>query len=378
MTQTGRLVAVISGDQALAAAAAHVVAAAGAKPWCCASPAQAGTVPEPPVLVVCGGDVPAMDRTDIAATFHVPVEVAALGEFGSGGDPVFLLPRLEAGLLRRVEQSVAPRLPGHRVALIGAQGGLGTSTLAAALARRSADTGVKTRLAAMNPAGAPLEVLLALADLRQAGRLGGTSWATVFDDNPDWAALPQWNGVSVLAGLANHPWRHPTHRFRAVLDSWEAIAPGGTTVLDGSLAAPGGAWRLASWCDRSVVLARDDPPGLAAAAALIQTLAPLEIDITVVLQRVKGGAGPNGLGLPAAQVITTRPDPVAPADAAHGVQPGDRPRSVAGRLALQVAQVVLPAAGAGHRRNGVSSRRFGRASREHLPQFDLEFPASTW
>ncbi|MCL1898125.1 MAG: hypothetical protein FWG16_04815, partial [Micrococcales bacterium] len=130
----------------------------------------------------------------------------------------------------------------------------------------------------------------------------------------------------------------PAHRLREVIDQWESHSGQGVTVID---SAPGGspsAWRVASWCDQVVVVARDCPAGIAAATSVVSQVLTVKDDVTLVLRLVKGG---TGLAVAkrltgANAVIALREEPSLAADSTHGLAPGDRQRGALSRCATRL------------------------------------------
>jgi len=322
-------VVIVSSDQALAAAAAAAVTEGGGQPYLAndlsAEQAGLGFGEAAPALVVVGADAPEGIAQRIAQLGSTQLVSAALGEGpASEFGQCLVLPRDTASLVRLVESLAAPRPASKRIMVMGAHGGVGASSLAAVLARQARSGGRTVRLVDFDGSGARLAQILGLAS-------GGT-WAEALGKwGVAWASLPSWHGVSVLAGLGSIGRSESAHRLRQVLDQWEQETGDGLTVIDSAVAGPGGPWRVATWCDHVVIVARDDSPGLAAAQAVVSEVAQVGLKPCLALRPVKGGAGPAGAKRAVGasrieQVLVLGNERNLAADATHGLTPGDRPR----------------------------------------------------
>lgn len=167
----------------------------------------------PGVVVVADGELPADD-------WAAAVEV--------GAERVAVLPDDESWLLARCTAAVrAPVERGRSVAVGGACGGAGASTLAAAVALAAAP-GVA--LVDADPWGAGLDLLLG------AERADGLRWPDLSGlrgrvaGDALLAALPEVAGVSVVAASRDAPDHVPVEALVAVVDA--ARAAGCTVVVD--------------------------------------------------------------------------------------------------------------------------------------------------
>ncbi|MBC7292320.1 MAG: pilus assembly protein FlpE, partial [Actinotalea sp.] len=86
------------------------------------------------------------------------------------------------------------------VAVVGAAGGVGASTLAALLARRRAIAGDRVLLVDLDPGGGGLDVLLGLEQVDGARWSDLRHVASGVEARPLLDALPHWRGVSVVSG----------------------------------------------------------------------------------------------------------------------------------------------------------------------------------
>jgi MinD-like ATPase involved in chromosome partitioning or flagellar assembly len=162
---------------------------------------------------------------------------------------------------------------GQVVAVVGAAGGVGASTLACLLAERRAAAGERVVLVDLDPAGGGLDVLLGVeqapgarwSDLRHIG--SGVEGAELV------AALPHWRGVAVVSGDAPRTQHADVAAgpdpavAGAVVD---AVADaGGLVVLDASVRGAGvlPAWAAVARADASVLVTAQDVIGVAAALA---------------------------------------------------------------------------------------------------------------
>ncbi|MGZ4593310.1 MAG: septum site-determining protein Ssd [Kineosporiaceae bacterium] len=147
---------------------------------------------------------------DDAGVWDVAVEL--------GADTVVFLPDAQAWLVDRLgEAGDGPTRGGLTVAVLGGRGGAGASTLAAALARVAAGTGVSTMLVDADPIGGGIDMVLGREDasgLRwpdlasAAGRVSAESLR---------AALPRAGELSVLSCGRGESLQLSVDAVRAVL-----------------------------------------------------------------------------------------------------------------------------------------------------------------
>lgn len=154
---------------------------------------------------------------------------------------------------------------GGVVAVIGASGGVGASTLAALLAARSA---APTTLVDLAPASGGLDVTLGIETAP------GPRWpdlAAAGAGAADLARLPRWRGVRVLS--VDRSGVGPD--AATVTDAWEPLlAEGGRVVVDlPGAALPGAAGALPAGTE-VVLLVGQDVRGVAGAIAARAVLGP--------------------------------------------------------------------------------------------------------
>ncbi|MFT4215567.1 MAG: P-loop NTPase [Micropruina sp.] len=208
--------------------------------------------------------------------------------------------------------------PGEVVAVLGGSGGVGASTLAAALAWRAADRGRPVALVDADRFGGGIDLLLG------AERVPGWRWprfATadgVLGDLREF--LPVVDGVTVLS-MARGPdpdlGREPT---AAVLGSLQRVFD--LIVVDpgrSGLPACREALRQAA---RTLLVVGGSVRGVAAAAQLVRVLAPQSADVVVrglPRVRVPDDVVEDSLGLPVRARL--RHDPTLPVAAERGERP---------------------------------------------------------
>jgi hypothetical protein len=280
-------VVLLTRDQALATAATQAIWEAGAGVQRLDSPDQLDALAPVPQLIICGQDIPVAVGAAVRQTWPACRLVwAALGEAAWGSvDPCLVLPQATKRLVWLVEKTMAAPPTVQRIALIGTHGGAGTSCLAVALALRLTRGGHRCRLAALNPAGAPVGPLLGLA--------GDSGWEhaaqAVAEGRPLTASTAE--GIELLSpagpGDSCAGWQ-----IKSVLESWERQSVGAFTVLDAGLSSPGGAWRIASWAHLRILVCRADPAGLAALAAASHQFDALGLAHLVAVRQVPGGPRP--------------------------------------------------------------------------------------
>lgn len=265
---------------------------------------------------------------------------APLAEVEPGGD-VVELPTDAEPLLRYLASLVSvPRA--RTVGVLGARGGAGASTLAAALARAAVSAGVCSALVDLDAAGGGLDRLLGIehepgprwADLR-AERAGFPAEALCH-------ALPRWHAVRVLSGDLRGGARPVDPgvpgALRALRSEHDLV------VLDlpraGWWRADDGAWAgllEPSGFDVLLLVATCDVRSAAAAAVVADALPGVDVRLAV------RGPAPGGLhpeevaeaaGLPLA--ATMRPERGGAAAAERGEAPGDHRRGVVARTAVQL------------------------------------------
>lgn len=287
------------------------------------------------------GDVPVLDVRRGGAR-RPPVPAVVPHE-----DLVLELPADAQPLLRYLGSLVdVPRA--RTVAVVGARGGVGASTLAAAVARAAARAGVCTALVELDAASGGLDLALGIP------YEPGPRWADLRDEQAGFpaealsAALPRWHAVGVLSGDVR---AGPRPVDPGVADAVSALAGAhDLVVLDlprtGWLrlvpgregqAGPAADGPPAIGCDAVAVVAACDGRSAMAAAAVRETFAGVDAGLVV---RVPGSYGLMAEELAAAASMplwaTMRPERGLAAAAERGEAPGDHRRGAVARTAARL------------------------------------------
>jgi secretion/DNA translocation related CpaE-like protein len=347
-TQEGTLrVALRSDDPYLCEQVRRVAAAAGAVVVEGSDPGAGlvvvddeyaeGTAPRPPdgvpVVRVCG------------------TRMRRRRERESTGEDVLELPA-DAELLLRALGAAACVPRARLVAVLGARGGVGASTLAAALARAAVRAGACTALVDLDASGGGLDVLLG------AEHEPGLRWADLRAERAGFPpqalslALPSWCGVRVLSGDV----RGASAVAELVVDDAVRALAGAHDLL--VLDVPRAVWwaraegsgggtgerTTAAWLGEAttIVVAGCDVRS-AVAAATLRGARP-DGDLRLVL-RVPGPGGlhpeevAQAAGLPLAATVRTERGGRAAAE--HGQAPGDNRRGSIARTAVRLVADLL-------------------------------------
>ena len=265
---------------------------------------------------------------------------------------------------------------GAVLAVVGARGGSGASTLAALVARRLAGHG-RVALVDLHLSGGGVEVLLGIEDA------GGARWADLGQVRGEVApgdlegVLPRWGGVEVLG-----PDRRGGHLVDAacVQALGTALRAGGrSVVLDlppAALVDEGMAQGLAAWATApgagptgTVLVTTQDVLGVAGALALRSWLPTTEASL-VLRRRARARVAPaeaaHVLDLPLRGLLPTEAGLAGAVE--RGLGPTVGRTSRVGRLAAEIARTVEapwrtaePPARLGSPRRG-RGRRAGRWS----------------
>ncbi|MFE5338267.1 septum site-determining protein Ssd [Isoptericola sp. NPDC056573] len=244
----------------------------------------------------------------------------------------------------------APWAPGRgrrTVAVVGACGGAGVSTLAAALAQGLRRAGEGAVLVDLDLPGPGVDVLLGIEDEP------GARWPELAAARGDVdgvglvAALPRWRAVPVLSGARLSPARPDD---AVVVDVCTGVLRGGETVvldLPRPAAWTAAARMLVATADAVLLVAPCTAPGVAGALATWSELVELGVrDPWLVARRpapgrVDAAALGDAVGLPVA--ATVRADPRLAAAVDRGDGPPVGRRTPLGRAA---ASLVTALAGA--------------------------------
>lgn len=225
---------------------------------------------------------------------------------------------------------------------MGARGGVGSSTLAAALAREAARAGLSAALVDLEVTGGGLDLLVGLE------HEPGPRWADLEPERAGFPAealsraLPTWCGVRVLSGDL----RGGATAATVVDDAVRALRSAHDVVV---LDSPRSRWPTDAGlglgdvpADVHVLVGSGDVRSAAAMAAL-RALRP-EADLRLAVR--SGGAGglhPEELaeaaGAPVVVVVRTERGAAAAAEA--GAAPGDSRRGAVARAAARLAVAVL-------------------------------------
>lgn len=260
----------------------------------------------------------------------------------------------DAEPLLRYLSGLAVRPRARVVGVVGVRGGVGASTIAAALARSAVTAGVCTALVELHSVSGGLDILLG------AEHEPGPRWPDLRAERGGFPAealalaLPRWEAVRVLSGDRRGG---PEPSDPGVPDALRALASShDVVVLDlpragwWGVVGPGpGAGQSpqapAVACDVVVLVAACDVRSAAAAGVLAHRLDGA--DARLVVRRGPGdGLHPDEVaeagGLPVAAVLPTVRGAAAAAD--RGEAPGDRRRGPLARTAgrLVAALGLLP------------------------------------
>ena len=223
------------------------------------------------------------------------------------------------------------------VAVTGGSGGVGASTLAAALALAGAREGLRTFLLDTDHAGGGIDVLLG------AEHLTGWRWSR-FDAARGHlgdlgGSLPHCDGVDVLAvdRLGGSGTRLRAEQVVAVIEA--ASRTHDLVVVDLPRDHGPAQEEVLRRARGAVLVVRADVRGVAAADVAVRSLVPQCRELTVVVRTGRGHAldpelVADALGLPLAGILDE--DPAVPAAAERGDPPGQPARSSLARLCGQL------------------------------------------
>ena len=210
---------------------------------------------------------------------------------GIGAEHVVFLPDAEAWLVERLAQAReggADRA--HVVGVVGARGGAGSTTLAAALAVTAVGRGSRTLLVDLDPLGGGIDLALGAEgerglrwpDLARArGRLNGTSMCE---------ALPRVGELSVLAWDRGADVEVPLEAARSVLDA--AARACDVVVVDLPRSAGPGAVHAAVAAAEVLLVVPAEVRAVAAGERVLRSYRPLARGVRAVVR----GPAPTGLG----------------------------------------------------------------------------------
>jgi len=307
---TGDFILVAVGDPALHPEATHVAAATGYAVMDSADPREISRLHTRARAVLVDADIAAhvstlARRPGVYFLAADPGPVDWQAALNCHAEHAYVLPAQAAELLTELGHAdAAPRIPDHPgsggadhastvIAVLGAAGGAGTSTLAAAMARVCAtDSGAPVTLIDADGGSGGLDLLLGLEDTPGARwpdlRLGEGAVSAV-DLR---AALPGTrDGVAVLSAARStiaDPFRLGPDTISPVLDSIRGA--GGTTIVDTSTADHHTALTVLDAADQAILLIPAEVRPAAAAARITADLRRTRTSVAGIA-RHRGWAG---------------------------------------------------------------------------------------
>jgi secretion/DNA translocation related CpaE-like protein len=307
----------------------------------------------------CAAEVSALGmprRAEVSLVAHAP-ESAELWRDAVAvrADHVVVLPDSEAALVDRLADTVDGGLDlATTIGVIGARGGAGASTVAAALALTAARGGVPALLVDADALGGSLELVvgcesepgLRWPDVASTpGRVGAAALR---------AALPSRDGLAVLSWRQDHRSALQPASVTAMLAAGQRGSD--VVIVDLPRRLEGPAAVAASRVDTVLMVACSDVGSAAAGGRLLGPLSAVCRDIRLVVRRLRGHPlaaelVASSLGLPLTAVVPTR------RSVSRSVEEGLGPPT-RGRLA-SVCSVLLDDLGVLPR--GVRARPAGRA-----------------
>jgi len=181
--------------------------------------------------------------------------------------------------------------PGRVIGVVGARGGVGASSLAAALASRFARGQGSAALVDLDVSGGGIDVLLGIE------AADGLRWPDLSDARGEvsgdelTAVLPRWEGVTVLSADRARPGPAADDVVAAVLDA--LVTSHDRVVLDLDRRAALAAADVVARCETALVVASRDVRSVAGVLALREALVGLVADVRLVVR----GPAPGGLGV---------------------------------------------------------------------------------
>jgi secretion/DNA translocation related CpaE-like protein len=303
----------------------------------------------------CAGEVSALGlprRADVSLVAQAP-ESAHLWRDAVAvrADHVVVVPDSEAALVDRLADTVDGGVGrATTIGVVGARGGAGASTLAAALGLTAARLGVPALLVDTDALGGSLELVvgcesepgLRWPDVASTqGRVGAAALR---------AALPSRDGLAVLSWRQSEPAALEQESLTAMLAAGQRGSD--VVIVDLPRQLTGAATEAVCSADTVLVVACSDVGSAAAGARLLRSLSALCGDVRLVVRRLRGHPlAPelvsSSLGIPLAAVVPTRRSVTRAIE--EGLGPPSR-----GRLA-SVCSALLDDVGVRRRRVTVSS-----------------------
>jgi len=207
-TATERRPLIISGDPQTSSRLVELATAAGTTPWQVAEVAAAEHYWSLASVIVIGDDVAESfgtrrltkrDNVILLAGDDHSAEESWRMAVAIGADQVASLPAASDWIIARMAPPTTGRLDAPVVAIAGARGGSGTSTLAVATALRAAHAGKDTLLVDLDPCGGGLDLVLGWE------QHSGLRWPeliampTAFDPRRLKSSLPSEGRLSLLS-----------------------------------------------------------------------------------------------------------------------------------------------------------------------------------
>jgi secretion/DNA translocation related CpaE-like protein len=255
---------------------------------------------------------------------------------GLGAEQVVVLPDAQEWLVERMARTVEPAASGRVLAVIGASGGAGASTMAAALAATAADGGRRVLLADLDPLGGGIDLLVGADDL------AGLRWPDLtqargrLPADSVHEALPRLGTMAVLAWGRGEPLDVPLPAAEAVLDAGRR----GNQLVVCDLPRQGDevSARVLRRADELLVVVPARLRAAVAGAQLLASLGACAPAVRAVVRRPPGAvlasrAVCDVLGVPLAAEMVDEPG--LDAAIARGCVPGLRGRSALHRAAEQ-------------------------------------------
>jgi secretion/DNA translocation related CpaE-like protein len=262
----------------------------------------------------CAAEVSALGlprRAEVSLVAHGP-ESADLWRDAVAlrADRVVVVPEEEGALVDRLADTVDGGLQlATTIGVIGARGGAGASTLAAALALTAARDGVPALLVDADALGGSVELVVGCESepgmrwpdvASTQGRVGAAALR---------AALPSRDGLAVLSWRQREPAVLQRESLTAMLSAGQRGSD--VVIMDLPRQLDGPAGVAASRADRILVVACCDVGSVAAGGRLLGSLSAVCGDLRLVVRRLRGHPlAPelvaSSLGLRLAAVVPTR------------------------------------------------------------------------
>jgi secretion/DNA translocation related CpaE-like protein len=339
---------VVTSDPVLLDDLARIAAAAGVEIDVATDSGSAQGLWAQAPLVVVGPDVSAHDGLSrragvLMATGSVDDPSVWRRAVQIGVAAVMALPEAEASLIEALADTGEGRARAVVVGVVGARGGAGASSLAAALSVAGVRAGLGVALIDLDPLGGGLDVVFGAEDepgtrwSALSGVRGRVPAAAVRD------TLPDFSGVRVLA-MDRDPVTDPSPDsvdtvIRAAARAFDLV------VLDIPRARSDAVHVAIPLSDVTLLVVPSDVRAVSAASVVRKALLSAHSDVRVVVR------GPAPSGLDARTICDTLGLPLAASMAAdstlhdaleHGEVPGARRRSALGVCAPELLRSLVP------------------------------------